>query len=148
MGSASASRRPARNPRFIVSHCGKWRSEANVTFGKAVLAMAIRGGRTLTNDRFPLSRRAQALRIVHNGLGFGELACLGYLWFCAITRRRGRAGFPGKQPYVHRDCHAPLAARTVHEDKTSCQDRELQRGVTGNAWLNSAFIASQNAGRE
>jgi hypothetical protein len=36
----------------------------------------------------PLSRQARALRTVHNCIGCGELGCVGYLWFCAITRRR------------------------------------------------------------
>ena len=35
-----------------------------------------------------LSRRARALRAAHNAIGLGELACLGYLWFCAVVRRR------------------------------------------------------------
>lgn len=43
---------------------------------------------TVIDDRRRLSRRARALRVVHNGVGLGELACLGYLWVCAIGRRR------------------------------------------------------------
>jgi hypothetical protein len=35
-----------------------------------------------------LSPCARALRVFHNCVGAGELACLGYLWCCAITRRR------------------------------------------------------------
>lgn len=35
-----------------------------------------------------LSPRARALRVLHNWVGAGELACLGYVWACAITRRR------------------------------------------------------------
>lgn len=35
-----------------------------------------------------LSYQARALRLLHNGIGIGELACLGYLWICAIARRR------------------------------------------------------------
>lgn len=38
----------------------------------------------------PLSCQARALRVLHNCIGCGELGCLGYLWFCAITRRRDR----------------------------------------------------------
>jgi hypothetical protein len=37
-----------------------------------------------------LSRRARQLRSLHNAVGIFELSCLGYLWFCALTRRRGR----------------------------------------------------------
>lgn len=41
-----------------------------------------------TRPRVALSRRARALRATHNMIGACELACLAYLWFCAITRRR------------------------------------------------------------
>lgn len=51
--------------------------------GDATLAATLSTGR-------PLSRQARALRMLHNCIGFGELGCLGYLWFCAITRRRDR----------------------------------------------------------
>lgn len=37
-----------------------------------------------------LSPNARLLRTVHTAVGVGELACLGYLWFCGITRRRDR----------------------------------------------------------
>jgi hypothetical protein len=37
-----------------------------------------------------LSRSARWLRVLHSTIGFGELACLGYLWFCALVRRRDR----------------------------------------------------------
>lgn len=37
-----------------------------------------------------LSRGARVLRVTHNAIGVCELACLGHLWFCAITRRRDR----------------------------------------------------------
>ncbi len=51
-----------------------------------------RGGQTETvsNNRLPLSHQVRALRAVHNVAGLGELACLGYLWVCAIARRRDR----------------------------------------------------------
>ena len=44
-------------------------------------------------DRLPtavggLGRDAQLLRYLHSAIGIGELACLLYLWVCAITRRR------------------------------------------------------------
>jgi hypothetical protein len=42
------------------------------------------------NDRPPLSRRVRAFRVVDNGVGLGELACIGYLWYCAIARRHDR----------------------------------------------------------
>jgi len=38
----------------------------------------------------PLSHGARALRAVHNAVGVFELGCLGYLWFCAVDRRRDR----------------------------------------------------------
>jgi hypothetical protein len=37
-----------------------------------------------------LSREAQVLRAVHDAIGLGEVTCLGYLWFCGVTRRRDR----------------------------------------------------------
>jgi hypothetical protein len=37
-----------------------------------------------------LTAAARALRGIHNAVGAGELACLGYLWFCVLTRRRDR----------------------------------------------------------
>ncbi len=37
-----------------------------------------------------LNRHARMLRRVHSAVGAGELACLGYLWFCGIARRRDR----------------------------------------------------------
>jgi hypothetical protein len=30
------------------------------------------------------------MRVVHEAIAVGELLCLAYIWFCAITRRRGR----------------------------------------------------------
>jgi hypothetical protein len=35
-----------------------------------------------------LSERARHLRELHSAIGFGELGCLGYLWFCVVARRR------------------------------------------------------------
>ena len=35
-----------------------------------------------------LSRQARVLRVLHDAIGIGELASLGYLWYCAVTRRR------------------------------------------------------------
>jgi hypothetical protein len=37
-----------------------------------------------------LGRRARALRVLHSSIGVGELACLAYLWLCAIRGRRDR----------------------------------------------------------
>ncbi|MGC4106264.1 MAG: hypothetical protein QM753_07890 [Thermomicrobiales bacterium] len=39
----------------------------------------------------PLSPAAIAFRGVHAAIAVAELTCLGYVWFCAITRRRDRA---------------------------------------------------------
>jgi hypothetical protein len=38
----------------------------------------------------PLSRQARILRVLHTSIGVAELGCLGYLWFCAVSRRRDR----------------------------------------------------------
>ena len=38
--------------------------------------------------RSALGRKARMLRAAHNTIGVGELACLSYVWFCAIGRRR------------------------------------------------------------
>ena len=38
----------------------------------------------------PLSRQARTLRLLHTSIGLGELCCLGYLWFCALSGRRDR----------------------------------------------------------
>ena len=35
-----------------------------------------------------LSCQARTLRVIHNAIGAGELVCLGYVWFCALARRR------------------------------------------------------------
>jgi len=35
-----------------------------------------------------LSVKARRLRALHNAVGGAELGCLGYLWFCGMTRRR------------------------------------------------------------
>lgn len=37
-----------------------------------------------------LNRSARALRIAHAGFSVVQLACLGYVWWCAMTRRRDR----------------------------------------------------------
>jgi len=37
-----------------------------------------------------LSAKARRLRALHNAVGVADLGCLGYLWFCGITRRRNR----------------------------------------------------------
>ena len=37
-----------------------------------------------------LDRRARAMRVGHGLIGLFELGCLGYLWACALTRRRDR----------------------------------------------------------
>lgn len=43
-----------------------------------------------TRARALLSDRAKALRVLHSCIGAAELGFLGYLWFCAVARRRGR----------------------------------------------------------
>ena len=35
-----------------------------------------------------LTCRAKSLRVLHDAIGAGELVCLGYVWFCALARRR------------------------------------------------------------
>ena len=35
-----------------------------------------------------MSCQARSLRKLHNAIGAGELVCLGYVWFCALARRR------------------------------------------------------------
>jgi len=45
---------------------------------------------TSMNGRPALSTQARMLRTIHTSIGIGELACLVYLWYCAITRRRDR----------------------------------------------------------
>ena len=42
----------------------------------------------LTRPGRPIGHRAQALRRLHSSIGAAELGCLGYVWFCALTRRR------------------------------------------------------------
>jgi hypothetical protein len=37
-----------------------------------------------------LSSRARALRLGHAAIALIELGCLGYVWTCALTRRRDR----------------------------------------------------------
>lgn len=37
-----------------------------------------------------LGRRARAFRLAHAGFSLVQLACLGYVWFCAARRRRDR----------------------------------------------------------
>lgn len=44
----------------------------------------------MSADQPVLSRQARRLRTLHSSIGLVELACLGYLWFCALTRRRDR----------------------------------------------------------
>ena len=36
-----------------------------------------------------LSRAALALRAAHTGISFGFLGAIGYVWWCAVARRRG-----------------------------------------------------------
>jgi hypothetical protein len=43
----------------------------------------------MTDERQPLSRGAVALRVGHTAIAFVELSCLGYIWTCALTGRRG-----------------------------------------------------------
>ncbi|MGN6484346.1 MAG: hypothetical protein ACTHMX_08080, partial [Thermomicrobiales bacterium] len=37
-----------------------------------------------------LSRTAMTFRALHTAIAGAELTALGYVWFCAITRRRDR----------------------------------------------------------
>lgn len=37
-----------------------------------------------------LGRAATALRVAHTGVAVADLACLGHVWRCALTRRRDR----------------------------------------------------------
>lgn len=37
-----------------------------------------------------LSGRARALRVFHTAWAVVSMACLGYIWFCALTGRRSR----------------------------------------------------------
>ncbi|MGC4192269.1 MAG: hypothetical protein QM589_14045 [Thermomicrobiales bacterium] len=39
----------------------------------------------------PLSPAAIAFRGLHTAIAIAEMTCLGYVWYCAITRRRDRA---------------------------------------------------------
>jgi hypothetical protein len=39
----------------------------------------------------PLTRAARGLRVFHTLIAVTELACLGYVWTCALTRRRDAA---------------------------------------------------------
>lgn len=43
-----------------------------------------------TDERITLSAAAKAFRAIHITLAAIDLAALGYIWTCAITRRRGR----------------------------------------------------------
>ena len=43
--------------------------------------------RSSTPDSAP---RARAFRVAHAGIGAVDLAALGYIWVCGVTRRRGR----------------------------------------------------------
>jgi len=44
----------------------------------------------MSQDTHRLSREARTLRLLHTAIGLAELGCLGYLWFCALSRRRDR----------------------------------------------------------
>ena len=44
----------------------------------------------MAGEKSALTLAARVLRQVHNAIGVGELACLVYLWTCALTRRRDR----------------------------------------------------------
>jgi hypothetical protein len=45
---------------------------------------------TATNEQVSLTAGAKAFRLVHTAIAVIDLAALGYIWTCAITRRRGR----------------------------------------------------------
>jgi len=38
--------------------------------------------------------RARAFRVAHAAFSIVQLACLGYVWFCAAKRRRDRLPYP------------------------------------------------------
>lgn len=43
----------------------------------------------MNSDRVPKPPRGvRTLRLVHSAIGLCEMGCLGYLWWCAFTRRR------------------------------------------------------------
>lgn len=44
----------------------------------------------MTQPAHPLSRQARTLRLLHTSIGIAELGCLGYVWFCALSRRHDR----------------------------------------------------------
>lgn len=44
----------------------------------------------MSQPAHPLSRQARTLRLVHTSIGIAELGCLGYVWFCALSRHRDR----------------------------------------------------------
>ena len=44
----------------------------------------------MSQPAHPLSRQARTLRLLHTSVGITELGCLGYVWFCALSRRRDR----------------------------------------------------------
>lgn len=48
------------------------------------------GSHCLVGHQLELGRQAKVLRMLHTSIGLAELACLGYLWYCGLTRRRTR----------------------------------------------------------
>jgi len=44
----------------------------------------------LATSQMDLSATAKAFRVVHGAIGVIDLVALGYVWTCAVTRRRGR----------------------------------------------------------
>ena len=63
-------------------------SHVSVVGGRVIRTSLLEGETAQPAEE--LSRSARRLRVLHSTIGFGELACLGYLWFCVFTRRRDR----------------------------------------------------------
>ncbi len=78
----------------------------------------------MDTDKQLLGHGARALRAVHNVMGFGELACLAYLWVCAIARRRNRRlriavgvlGVEGIALLVAKGCPLGIFQRRLGDD--------------------------------
>jgi hypothetical protein len=45
---------------------------------------------TATTNQIDLPAAAKAFRVAHAAIAVVDLAALGYIWTCALTRRRGR----------------------------------------------------------
>lgn len=71
-----------------------------------------------------LTRQARVLRRVHAAVGIGEIACLGYVWVCALARRRDRwvfvsvgvLGLEGVALVAARGCPLGIFQRRAGDD--------------------------------